>query len=38
MWLFSDFQYGFKSSQSTADPLTIVSDRPARAFNRSGAT
>ena len=38
MRLFSDFQYIFKSSQSTADPLTIVSDRPARAFNRSGAT
>ena len=38
MRLFSDFQYIFKSSQSTADPLTIVSDRPARAFNSSGAT
>ena len=38
MWLFSDFQYGFKSSQSTADLLTIVSDRTARAFNRSRAT
>ena len=39
--LFSDFQYGFRSSQSTADLLTdllIVSDRIARAFNRSGAT
>ena len=36
--LFSDFQYGFKSSQSTADLLTVVSDRIARAFNRSGAT
>ena len=35
---FSDFQYGFRSSQSTADPLTFVSDRIARAFNRSGAT
>ena len=33
--LFSDFQYGFKSSQSAADLLTVVSDR---AFNRSGAT
>ena len=36
--LFSDFQYGFKSSQLTADLLTVVSDRIARAFNRSGAT
>ena len=35
--LFSDFQYGFRSSGSTAD-LTVVSDRIARAFNRSGAT
>ena len=35
--LFSDFQYGFRSSQSTADLLTVVSDRIARAFNRSGA-
>ena len=33
-----DFQYGFRSSQSTADCLTVVSDRIARAFNRSGAT
>ena len=36
--LFSDFQYGFRSSQSTADLLTAVSDRIARVFNRSGAT
>ena len=36
--LFSDFQYGFRSSQSTADLLTVVSDRIARVFNRSGAT
>ena len=36
--LFSDFQYGFRSSRSTADLLTVVSDRVARAFNRSGAT
>ena len=35
---FSDFQYGMRSSRSTADHLTIVSDRIARAFNRSGAT
>ena len=33
--LFSDFQYGFRS---TADLLTVVSDIIARAFNRSGAT
>ena len=36
--LFSDFQYGFRSSRSTADLLKVVSDRIARAFNRSGAT
>ena len=36
--LFSDFQYDFRSSRSTADLLTVVSDRIARAFNRSGAT
>ena len=36
--LFSDFQYGFRSSRSTADLLTVVSDRVARAFNKSGAT
>ena len=36
--LFSDFQYGFRFSQSTADLLTVASDRIARAFNRSGAT
>ena len=36
--LFSDFQYGFRSSRSTADLLTVVSDIIARAFNRSGAT
>ena len=35
---FSDFQYGFRSSRSTADLLTVASDRIARAFNRSGAT
>ena len=35
---FSDFQYGFRSSQSSADLLTVISDRIARAFNRSGAT
>ena len=34
--LFSDFRYGFRSSRSTADLLTVVSDRIARVFNRSG--
>ena len=38
MWPFSSFHYGFRSSRSTADLLTVVSDRTARAFNRSGAT
>ena len=33
--VFSDFKYGFRSSQSTADLLTVVSDRIARTFNRS---
>ena len=36
--LFCDFQYDFRSSQSTADLLTVVSDGIARAFNRSGVT
>ena len=37
--LFSDFQYSFRSSRSTADLLTVVSDRiTTRAFNRSRAT
>ena len=36
--LFSDFQYGFRSSRSTADLLTVVCDRIARAFNRTEAT
>ena len=36
--LFSDFHYGFRSSRSTADLLTVVSDKFARAFNRSGTT
>ena len=35
--LFSDFQYGFRSSRSTADLLTLVSDRITRAFSRSAA-
>ena len=36
--LFSDFEYGFSSSRSNADLLTVVSDRIVRAFNRSGAS
>ena len=36
--LFFDLQDGFRSSRSTADLLRVVSDRIARAFNRSGAT
>ena len=36
--LLSDFQYGFRSSQSTVDLRTVVSDRIARAFSKSGAT
>ena len=36
--IFSDFQYGFRSSQSIVDLLTVVSNRIAGAFNRSGAT
>ena len=36
--LFSDFQCGFRSCRSTADLLTVVFDRIARAFNRSRAT
>ena len=38
MWLFPEIQYGFRSSRSTPDILTVVSDRIARAFNRSEAT
>ena len=34
---FSDLQYGFRSSRLTADFLTVVFDRIARVFNRSGA-
>ena len=36
--LFSDFQYGYRSSWSTADLLTVVFDKIARFFNRSGLT
>ena len=35
---FSDFQYRFRFSQSTADLLSLVSDRIAWAFKRSWAT
>ena len=35
---FSNFQYGFGPSQSTADLVTVVSDRTARDFNRSMAS
>ena len=38
MWPFSDFQYGFRSSQMNADLLTVVFDRIANDFNKSGAT
>ena len=36
--LFSDFHYGFRSPQSTADLLTVVSDIMTKVFNRSAAT
>ena len=32
--LFSDFQYGFRSSRSTADLLKVASDRIAKVFKR----
>ena len=35
---FSGFQYGFRSSRSTADLITVVSDRITRDFIRSGTT
>ena len=38
MWLFSDFQYVFRSFGSIADILAVVSGRIARALNSSGAT
>ena len=34
--LFSDFQYGFRSSRSTADLLTVASDRIVRLLTRLG--
>ena len=36
--LLSDLQYGFRSSQSTKNLITVITDRIGRAFNRSGAT
>ena len=36
--LFCDFQYGFRSSRSTADLLTVVTERIARTLNLLGAT
>ena len=33
--LFSDCQYGFGTSQSNVDLLTVVSDRTARAFKKA---
>ena len=38
MDIFSDFQYGFRSSQSTVDLLTVVPDGIARAFDSTGVT
>ena len=38
MAFFSDFQCGFRSSRSTANLLTVLSDRIASTFNRSEAT
>ena len=36
MWSY--FQYGSRSSRSTADSLTVVPDIITRTFDRSGAT
>ena len=38
MTFFLISSYGFRSSRSTADLLTVATDRVARAFNRSGDT
>ena len=38
MRLFSDFQYGFRSSQSTAYLLKVVSDKIAEDFYMSAAS
>ena len=37
-WWWHDFQYSFRSSQSTADLLTFVCDRNARVLNRFRST
>ena len=34
--IFSNFNYGFRSSQSTEDLLTAMTDRIARIFDSSG--
>ena len=36
--IFPNFQYDFRSSRSTSDLPTVVSNRIARAFNTCGAT
>ena len=38
MALFSDFQYSFGYSRSTADLFTVVFDKNARGLNKAGAT
>ena len=38
MWSFFWFRVWFRSSQSTADLIKVVSDRTARDFDRSGVT
>ena len=38
MWSFLDFQYGCRSSRSTADLLIVISSKIAGAFNSSEAT
>ena len=38
MAFFVVFQYGFRSSRSITDLLTVVFDKIAGDFNRSGAT
>ena len=38
MAFFSDLQFCFRSCRSTADLLTVISDRIARDSNRSGFT
>ena len=36
--LLSDFLYGFRSSWSNKDPLTVAFDQIPRVFNKAGAT